>query len=168
MHRQKYHLLLFFLSVPFIFTIHKTWMSPHLSWASEAYPFLVLFAALAEIYFSRRKLVLAGMAGMGIFLLGLVLNIPHWPGARLCVFTGLTVLMVIPLWSAITSRHQKTLAIIISGWILLYGIGALFKIFSWPGGGLIIILSLAGLPVVTIALGISLWKAKQQQYDRNV
>lgn len=149
-------------------TFKGWWSDFHGNWSSDAYPFLILFAALAEIYFSSRKLIYLGMVGIGLFILGYLLNIPHWPGAQLCVLASITCIMIIPLWSAITTREQKTLRIIISTWILLYGIGTIFRIFNWPGAALWIISSIGFLSVVTIALGISLWNAKQKRHDRNV
>lgn len=160
MQRQKYHILLFLLSIPFIFTIYKGWWSGYTNWSSDAYKFLVLFACLAEIYFSKRRLVVAGMISIGVLLFGLLLHTTRWPGEKLFIFLGVVSLMIIPIWNAITTTQEKKLRMIISVWILLYGIGVLFKMFGWPGGGLLIILSYAYLPLVTIALGISLWKTK--------
>lgn len=149
--------------------VFKGWWSEfYAGWSSQLYPYLALFAALTEIYFSRRKLVIAGMFGMGAFVVGLFLHMLHWPGAALFIFSGITCVMLIPLWSAITTKKQKTLRIIISIWILIYGIGVLFKIFHWPAAGLFIISSIIYLPVLQIALGVSLWKSKLQQNDRNI
>lgn len=167
MDRQKYYILLFFLSIPFNFMVFKNWWTDLQSNWSPAYPFLVLFAALAEVYFSRRKLVIAGMFGMGAFALGVFLHIPHWPGAALFTFLGLVSFMIIPFWSALQAREQKTLRLIISSWILMYGTGTIFKIFHWPTSALFVILSMKFLTVVTIALGVTLWQAKQKQNERN-
>ncbi len=169
MDRHKYHVLLFFLSIPFPFMLFKGWWSGVFDgWGSQGYSYLGLFAALAEVYFSRRKLVVAGLFGMGVFVVGILFRIMHWPGAALFILFGITSFMIIPLWSALQAREQKMLRIIISVWILIYGTGVLFLIFHWPGGGLLIILSMLALPVVTIALGNSLWQAKQKQNERNI
>lgn len=170
MTRQKYYILLFFISIPFpLLLLFKTPLSEiHDRWPGQAYPYLVLLAALAEVYFSRNKLVIVGLVGMGAAVLGLFLLMLHWPGAWLFVVAGIAILMIIPLWSAVTTKEPKALRVIISNWILTYGVGTVFKIFHWPAAGLLIILSLIVLPVVTVALGISLWNAKQKQNDRNV
>lgn len=166
MNRQKYHLLLFFFSIPFNLMLFKGWWSDfHSNWSSDAYPFLILFGVLAEIYFSKQKLVYAGMGGIGLFILGYLLNILHWPGAQLCVLVGLTLVMIIPLWSAITTSEQKPLRLLISIWILIYGIGVVFRIFHWPAAGLWIVSSMFLIAPLTITLGISLWKANQKRNE---
>ncbi len=168
MTRHKYHILLFFFSIPFNFMVFKNWWTDVQSNWSGAFPFLVLFATLGEIYFSKRNFVRAGMVAMGVFVLGILLRIPHWPGSTLCVFLGLGSLTFIPMWNAIQAREQKTLRLIIATWILLHGAGAVLKVLHWPAGGLLIISSMIFLTVVTIALGLTLWQAKQKQNDRNI
>lgn len=144
------------------------WSDFYDNWSFEAYSYLVLFAALAEVYFSKRKLVIAGMIGIGAVVLGLFLLILHWRGAGFFVVAGIVTLMIIPLWSAVITKEQKALRITISAWILTYGIGTVFKIFHWPAAGLVVIMSILFLPIVTIALGISLWNAKQKLNDSNI
>jgi hypothetical protein len=161
MSRQKYHVLLFFLSIPFPFMLFKGWWSGIFDgWGTQGYVYLGLFAVLAEIYFSTRKLVNAGMIGIGVFLVGLIFKVQHWPGAQICVLLSTILLIAIPIWSALLNPHDRKLNIIISTWILIFGISALFKMFHWPSAGLLTVVSMMILPVVTISLGIDLWKTK--------
>jgi hypothetical protein len=161
MHRRKYYLLLFLLSLPFIRMLFKgSWSSFQSSWAADAYPYLVLFAALAEIYFSKPNLVRFGMIAMGIFLLGLLLHTAHWPGERVFLVTGVALMMLIPLWSALTARHERTLRMIISVWILIYGCGMLMRMLGVQSGAFVIIASMIFHWAVIAALGISLWNTK--------
>lgn len=141
--------------------LFKGWWSDIFEgWGPQAYTYLGIFTVLAEIYFSPRKLVVAGIVGLGTFLLGLMLKVMHWPGAQLCILLSTILLIVIPSWSTLINPLNRKLNIIISAWVLIFGISVLFKMYHWPAGGLLTILSLIYLPIVTISLGIGLWKNK--------
>lgn len=161
MQRQKYHIILFFLSIPFPFMLFKGWWSDVFEgWGTQGYIYLGLFAVLAEIYFSPRKLVVSGMITISIYLIGLALYFMHWSGAQILLLLGITGTVLIPFLGALQNPKQRTLNIIISLWILIYGAGVMFQNTGWPGRGLVFISSILFLPVVTAALGLTFWKNK--------
>jgi len=103
------------------------------------------------------------MIAVGVLLVGLLFKIQHWPGAQICILASSVCLITIPILTALQKYRKNFLDIIVSNWILLFGTGTIFKMFHWPVGGLVTIVSLMILPVVTISLGIHLWKNKKSQ-----
>lgn len=95
---------------------------------------------------------------MILFLIGLAFKISHWPGAGLLLISGITGIVSIVFISAISNSRQRTISLIISIWILLFAAGYLFRIQHWPGSDLLIAISMLYLPILAIALGISIWK----------
>ena len=161
MHRQQYHTTLLAFSVVFsiVFAINFAKHITH-NWAFDAYKYLLLFAVLAEVYFSSRKLIYGGMAAIGVFLVAVVFKISHRPGANIMLILSLGGLTLIPFINALSSKNDRIVNLAIAVWILIHCTGVLFSINHWPAAGLIIIFSRLYLPILAAVLIYSLSKQR--------
>lgn len=80
------------------------------------------------------------------FMIGILFKVQHWPGAGMLLFTGWSILLLIFLPLLLTSQlkkaegsREKVIYVLGVVALIIFELAAMFKMFHWPGAGILLL-----------------------------